>query len=172
MGLESSGIGQIFGFGLGAVGTGMSAVGAYQQAQAQNQANQLNALTYENNAQLAMIQAGTARQFGEQEYADTVTEYGRLRGQQRAAYGASGVDVNSGSAAAVQANTAAEGIYQAQKAKYQRDLEAWQLEQSAAGYQFEAAKARSNQVNPWIPAANAAIGGMTSTFSTYGNWRA
>ena len=167
-----SGMSQAVGFGLGAIGTGMSAASAYRQAEAQNQANRLNAMTYEQNAQLARIQAETARQFGEQEYKDTIKEYGELRGAQRAAYGASGVDVNSGSAAAVQANTAAEGIYSAEKVKYQRDLEAWQLEQDAAGMDFEATKARAGVVNPLIPGASAAIGGLTSMYSTYGQWRA
>ena len=167
-----SGAAQAVGFGLGALQTGMSTAAAYRQAEAQNQANQLNAMTYEQNAQLARIQAETARQFGEQEYGDTIKEYGRLRGEQRAAYGASGVDVNSGSAAAVQANTAAEGVYAAEKVKYQRDLEAWQLEQEAAGMEFEAVKSRAGHVNPYIPAAGAAIGGLTSMYSTYGQWRA
>jgi hypothetical protein len=170
MGMFSGGM-QMAGFGLNAISTGMSAAAAYRQQEAQNQANKLNAASYEQNAQLARIQAETARQFGEQEYKDTVKEYGELRGAQRAAYGASGVDVNSGSAAAVQANTAAEGIYAGEKAKYQRDLQAWQLEQDAAGMDFEAAKARAGVVNPLIPGASAAIGGLTSMYSTYGQWR-
>ena len=159
------------GMGLGAIGTGISTAGAYRDAQAQNMANQLNAVTYQQNAELNRIQAATARQFGEQEYKDVRREYARLQGEQRAGYGASGVDVNAGSAAAVQANTAAEGVYAAQKTKYQRDLEAWQLEQTARQYDFEALKAKTNKVNPWVPASAAAIGGLTSMYSTYGQWK-
>lgn len=158
------------GMGLGAIGTGIQTAAAYRDAQAQNMANRLNAETYEQNAELNRIQAQTARRFGEQEYKDAIREYGTLKGDQLAAYGASGVSVSSGSAAAVAANTAAEGIYSAQKAKYQRDLEAWQLEQAARGYDFEALKAKTNRVNPYVPAATAAIGGLTSMYSTYGNW--
>lgn len=163
---------QAMGYGLNAISTGMSTAAAYRQAEAQNQANQLNAMTYEQNAKLARISAETSRQFGEQEYKDVVTEYGRLRGEQRAAYGASGVSVNSGSAAAVQANTAAEGIYAAEKAKYARDMEAWRLDQEAAGMDFEATKARAGHINPYLPAGAAAIGGLTSMYSTYGRWKA
>ena len=159
------------GMGMSAMGTGMSTAAAYRDAQAQNMANQLNAMTYQQNAELNRIQAATARQFGEQEYKDVRREYARLQGEQRAGYGASGVDVNAGSAAAVQANTAAEGVYAAQKTKYQRDLEAWQLEQTARQYDFEALKAKTNKVNPWVPAATAAIGGLTSMYSTFGNWQ-
>lgn len=158
------------GLALGLTGTAMSTAAAYRDAQAQAQANELNAQTYGQNAELARIQAGVYRQFGETEYQDVLRDYDTLRGDQRAAYGASGVSVNTGSAAAVQANTAAEGVYEAQKTKYQRDLQAWEAEQQAASYDFEAAKARANKVNPWVPAASAAVGGLTSTYSMFGNW--
>ena len=159
------------GFGLSAISTGMSSAAAYRDAEAQNAANQLNAMTFEQNAELSTIQAATSRKFGDIEYKDTRREYAALQGQQRAAYGASGVSVNAGSAAATQANTAAEGVYEAEKVKYQRDLEAWQLEQQARGYTFEAAKARANRVNPWVPASAAAIGGLTNMYSTFGQWQ-
>ena len=62
-------------------------------------------------------------------------------------------------------------MYESQKTKYQRDLEAWQLEQTARGYDFEALKAKTSKVNPYVPAATAAIGGLTSMYSTYGQWK-
>jgi hypothetical protein len=102
------------------------------------------------------------------EYGDTLREYGTLRGDQRAAYGASGVSVNAGSAAAVQANTAAEGIYAGEKVRYQRNLGAWQMENDARNYDLEALRSRTGKVNPWVPAATAAIGGLTNMYSTYG----
>lgn len=159
------------GLGLGAVSTGISTAAAYRDAQAQNAANELNAQTYQQNAELSRLQAGVSRKFGEQEYTDTIREYRNLQGQQRAGYGASGVSVSTGSAAEVVANTAAEGVYEAQKTKYSRDLAAWQLEQEAAGYDFEATKLRNSYANPYLSASTAAIGGLTSMYSTYGKWQ-
>lgn len=158
------------GLGLGAISTGLSTAAAYRDAQAQNAANELTAQNYDYQAQLSGLRAQNYRRLGETEYGDVVREYRTLQGDQRVGYGASGVSVNAGSAAAVQANTAAEGVYEAQKTQYQRDLQAWQAEQEAASLRFNAARSRSGSVNPYVPAATAAIGGLTGMYSTYGQW--
>lgn len=160
----------LLGFGVSALSTGIQSAAAYKQAQAQNQANELNAQSSLYNAKLAQMQAGIYRQYGEQEYKDTVKEYRQLQGQQAAAYAASGVSVNTGSAAAVQADTAAEGVYAAQKAKYQRELQAWQAERQADQQNFDALKYRAGAVSPGLAAATTAIGGATQMFGTYSSW--
>lgn len=159
------------GLAFSSMNTGISTAAAYRDAQARNAAAELNAQTYDQNAALSRIRADNYRQLGDIESADVLREYKTLQGEQRAAYGASGVSVNAGSAAAVQANTAAEGVYESQKTKYARDLDAWEAEQQAAQYDFEARKQRANKANPYVSAATAAIGGLNSMYSTYSPWK-
>ncbi len=158
------------GFGLSALGTGMQTGAAYRDAEAQNMAAQMNALGFEQDAQIAEIQAQNTRKLGGIAATDVRREYQQLQGAQRAEYGASGVNVNVGSPAAMQADTAAEGVYEANKTRYQHELQAWAKEREADNLRFKAVATRSNKVNPYIPAATAAIGGLTSMYSTYGNW--
>lgn len=161
------------GLGFGLFQTGLNSYQSYANAKIQRQAGEMNALTYENNAQLAVLQAGQQRAAGEQEYKDVIREYGRLAGDQRAAYGASGVSVNAGSPLAVTANTAAEGVYEAQKTRHQREINAWQLENQAANYRFEAAKSRAgvSGVNPALAGITTAVGGISNTYNKYDSWR-
>lgn len=154
------------GFGMSAIGTGMQTAAAYRDAQAQNYANQVNAMSYEQEAELATIQAAKLREHGAIAAEDVRREYVSLAGNQRAAYGASGVAVNAGSAAAVVANTAAEGVYESAKTKYQYELDAWSKDREAANLRFKATTTRNSSVNPWVNASTAAIGGLTKTYST------
>lgn len=159
------------GLGLSSVSTGISTAAAYRDAQADNMAAEMNAITYQQNAELSRIRADNFRKLGDIEAADVRREYESMTGEQRAAYGASGVNVNAGSAAAVVANTAAEGVYEANKTKYGRALQAWEAEQEAANLDNQAAITLATKRNPWVPAASAAVGGMTNMYSTYGNWK-
>ncbi len=159
------------GLGLGGVGTGISTAAAYNDARAQNLANEFNASQLQQQAQLSRIQAANYRQLGEVEAADTLREYESLRGAQRAAYGASGVSVNAGSAADVQANTAAEGVYESQKSRYSRALDAWQKDVEATNLEGKSGFTLANKTNPYISAATAALTGTANMYSTYSNWK-
>ncbi len=158
------------GFGLSMFNTGTSTMGAYQSALANNYAAEFTATTKGYQADLAAKKADIFRQLGETEREETLSQYRALREEQRAAYGASGVDVNSGSPLQVTAHTAATGVYEAQKAQYQRNLQAWEMDNTASGLQMEAAFTRASKQNPWLSASSAAIGGLTSAFNTYGSW--
>ncbi len=159
------------GFGLSMFGTGTSTMGAYQSALANNYAAEWNAAVKGQQADLADKKADIFRQLGETEREETLAQYRALQGEQRAAYGASGVDVNSGSPLQITAHTGATGVYEAQKAQYQRDLQAWEMDSTASGLRTEAAFSRASRQNPWLSAASAAIGGLTGAYQTYGNWR-
>lgn len=158
------------GFGLSAISTGMSMAAAQRDAEAQNMANQAQAAQYQQQADLDRIRAANASELGGIEAAEKLKQYETLRGEQRVAYGASGVNVNVGSAAQMQANTAAEGVYEAAKSQYNRDLQAWEYNVNAVNLEGQANILRTNTVNPWIPTATAGIGGLTNMYRSYSGW--
>lgn len=154
----------------GMVGVGMSSYGAYQQAQSENYSRKWNSFMAGQQAELATAKASMFRSLGKQERAETLLEYEALRSNQRAQYSASGVNVNAGSALDTQANTAKMGVYEAQKAEFQRESQAWEMDMEARSHRLEQQFGMVSQVNPWVPALSAAIGGTTSIYSTYGKW--
>lgn len=159
------------GFGMSMFGTGMDSMGAYQAALAENQATEWNATVNEQNADLADKKADIFRLLGETEKEETIAQYRALGEQQRSEYGASGVDVNAGSPLLITSNTAATGVYEGQKSKYQRDLQAWEMDNTARGLRMEAEFARVNKRSPWLSAASAGVGGLTNAFATWGKWK-
>lgn len=86
---------------------GLSIVGAYNTSQSQKLQAEFQQAQYEANSKIANLQGESAIQAGEFAQADTGRRAKALIGSERAAAGASGVDVNSGSAAAIQGDTAA-----------------------------------------------------------------
>ena len=154
----------------GMVGVGMNSYGAYQQAQAENYSRKWNSFMAGQQAELATAKASMFRSLGKQERAETLLEYSALRSNQRAQFSASGVNVNVGSALDTQANIAKMGVYEAQKAEFQRESQAWEMDMEARSHKLEQQFGMVSQVNPWVPAFSAAIGGTTSIYSTYGKW--
>lgn len=86
--------GPMIGAVAGIAGAVVQGIGAKQQAEGQAQQAEYNAKVEKINARSA-VQEGLARQN------QIGIKYDKLRGQQRAAYAASGVDPNQGSAAIV-----------------------------------------------------------------------
>ena len=160
----------LFGLGMGMFNTGISTQAAYQEALANNYAKDWNAAVQEQQAELAGAKADVFRQLGQTERQETLDQYAEIQSAQRSAYGASGVDVNFGTPLDVQAATASTGVYEAQKAQYQRDLQAWEMDNEKKSLLLQAQFNRDSKRNPYIPAATAAIGGITNAFSTYSNW--
>lgn len=107
------------------VGAAMSAVGAVRQAQAQAGAARYNAQVAEQNASIAMAQ-GTAA--SEQQQRDSA----RKMGAAIASYGASGVDVSSGSPADVLADSARQSALDNATIKYNARLRAMGFTEQAA----------------------------------------
>ena len=159
-----------FGLGMSMFGTGISTTAAYQEALAANYAAEWNATVKEGEAELALAKAGIFKELGLVERQETLDQYAEIQSAQRAQYGASGVDVNTGSALQTQAATAETGVYEAQKAQYQRDLQAWEMEAAAQSLKLEAQFSRTSKRSPWLSAATAAVGGLTSAYSLYSNW--
>ena len=160
-----------FGLAGSLMSTAATSSAAYGEAMAQNYAKRWNARQAEYGAEIALAKAANFRKLGETEKFETLQQFDALRSRQRAEYSAAGVDVNVGSALETQKQTMRLGVYEAQKAKYERDLQAWELTMEARDLQMTAAMNKSSLRNPWIPATTALAGGLTSIYDTFGKWK-
>ena len=161
----------LLGMGVGGIMTGMDSAAAYNQAQAQNLAAEWNANQMQQQAELSRIQAGRYREMGERNAQETLRKFRNLQGEQRVTYAASGVNVNTGSAAATQANTAAEGVAAANMDRYEMAVAAWEKDVEASNLEANAKFTKASKVQPWLPATSAALSGLTSIYQRYGIWQ-
>jgi hypothetical protein len=90
-----------------AAGAGVSLVGAASSASAQSKEAAYNAKLAEQNQQRVELAAADARDRGEREVGLRQLQAGQLRGKQRLALAASGVDIQSGTALDVMEDSAA-----------------------------------------------------------------
>lgn len=161
-------------FGLGGLLSGaslaMNTYGSYQQAEAQNRAA-------EYNAQMMNRQAGISRMFGEQAVAKSEKEATDFRrgvkgkiGSMRAAAAASGVKVDEGGVADLQADTAYWGEYDAQAILYSGKVEKWKHDIDAQNYDLSASMTRDTKQNPWMAGATTALGGASNLANRWGYW--
>lgn len=86
-------------------GMANSAIGSYYAAGSKASSLSFQADMNNLNSQLAERQAQNALLQGERQIGQTSMKYGQLKGSQRAAMAANGVDLGTGSAAEVQAST-------------------------------------------------------------------
>jgi len=131
------------------VGAGADIVGAVTESNAQREQAKYQKHQYEVNAKLAEDQGAEAIKLGDQEASQLGKKTEQLRGSQRAAYAAQGIDVNSGVAAEVQADTVALGAADVLKIKDNAWKTAW-------GYKQEAASSRSKGEFARVAGENAA----------------
>jgi hypothetical protein len=87
--------------GIGLAGAGVSAFGAYEQAQAQAENAQYQAQVAQNNAAIARANAALTEASGAAKEAAQGMKTASTVGQTKATQAASGIDVNTGSAADV-----------------------------------------------------------------------
>ena len=152
------------------VGTGLSTVGAYQQAKAQKSQAEYNAAIATKNQELAEEQAAAQRREGYENMVKKRQEVAGVIASQRAAMGASGAQVDRGSFLDLELDTAEKGEIDA-LALYQRGLDAayntevqgWNYGQQAKAYESQA-----DNINPGWAAAGTAIGGLSAIGSNYG----
>jgi hypothetical protein len=143
---------------LGIVGGAVAALGAIQSANAQAAAANYNAKVAKRNRDEAIGQTHAA-------IADKVMENNRQMGSIRAAYGASGLQLD-GSPLDVLEDTATEQAYDVAKIRYKGRMQ-------AAGYSEQAAlsklEAKSAKTAGYIGAASAIIGGVSTGISNSGS---
>lgn len=135
--------------------TGMSMISGYQQSQAQSDYYDYQSQVAADNAELAQQYADNALATGDAAEQETRRATAALMGQQRAGYGASGVLVDSGSAANVTADTAMLGELDAQTVK--NDAQ-W----TAYGYLVQGVNYENSSALYASSAANAETAGYTS----------
>lgn len=144
------------GAGTTAFGAGVSALGNYMQGQIEAGRLEFNAKIAEENAALADLAAKDITKKGK---IDTRIYRRRVKafiGEQRATYGASGVDVTAGAPADVIEDTYLAGEADAMAIRRNASLEAWGLKSRAAGFRSEAGMMRVGAANAESAASLAA----------------
>lgn len=142
-----SGIGSALGSGLMIASPILSGAAAYNESRTMSDA-------YRQNAAIAAQQA-------KNQAAQEKDKYRRLAASQRAAYGASGLDVNQGSPLQTLADTDAEGDISVMQLLYGGKLE-------AANWRMRANTAKSSGA---FSLAGGLLGGGSAAFRTYSNER-
>jgi hypothetical protein len=146
---------------VGAVGLGMQVIGQVKEAKAQNQALDYNARVAEQNAQLSQMQADDANRRGEEDARRQRAKAAALRSDQRAAFAASGVMVDSTSALDVLEDAARWGEDDAQTLKLNASKEAWGYRLQGANYADEAKMLKKSKVNPYWGAGGSLLTGAS-----------
>lgn len=104
---------------------GLMIAGSLMKAGGTLQAGYYEADQARRNQQLSLLSAASAQQAGAQQAAGIDAKASQMIGMQRAAFGASGVDSSTGSAAELQSNTRAMSALDAETAKLNAAREAW-----------------------------------------------
>lgn len=146
---------------------------AVQSASAQGKAaeNQANyqAQVGENAARVAANNARLTRLQGDEAAQQEQKHTGQQLGAQRAAFGASGVDPNSGSALGIQVDTAAAGGLSAENIRYNSLLRGMSLAQDSATGLSNAGATRIAGQNAFRQGQTGALGAGLSGASSFGS---
>lgn len=118
----------------GSAFAGLSLISSLFGAYAAHQTGKAQKELMERNAQIATYQADDALLRGNVAASRRIVQTKQTIGAQRVALAAQGVDVNSGSAADIQENSAAIGAIDAQTIKNNAAREAWGYKMNAADY--------------------------------------
>lgn len=155
--------------GMQIAGAGLSAVGAYQGSQASKAAYAAQAQIAQNNAQIAGWQAEDALARGGRDANRSRMRTRQVKGSQRAALAANGVDLGVGSALQILSDTDFFGEIDANTIKDNAAREAWALRNQAANFTSESAllRSRSDAESPWMAAGTSLL---TSAGRVAGNW--
>lgn len=147
--------------------TAVSTIGAAQQAQAQQAQFEYKAAVDRNNALLAQYQAEDAIKRGAQEAETQREKVQQMIGKQRAAFGASGLQVNTGTALLIQEDTAELGELDALTIENNAEREAQALRMRSENF---SASARMNdfagsQISPFMAGATSLLSGVGDAVS-------
>lgn len=120
------------------VGTTIQAIGTLASAGAQYQSAQYGKAMAEQNAKLAEQQGLASLRQGALEQERIARRARQIQGQQRALYGASGVDISSGSPLEIQASTEYMAAQDKALVRYNAELKKWGFDVEAANYKAQA----------------------------------
>jgi len=156
------------------VGLALDVIGNIKAGNAAARAGESEAQRDEFNAGVADLQAGDAITRGQDEESRFRTQVRGLIGTQRAGFAGQGVDVGSGSAADVQADSAYLGELDAQTIRANAQREAWGYQVEAEDRRKAAAIARAGgkaaQTASRFAAASEAATGTSSLLLTKYSW--
>lgn len=149
MGLEASTIGKV-GVGLQAAGMVSSTMGAYNKATSDRYALDYQAKVAANNAIIAGWKASDAITRGQTDVARQQLKTKQLKGAQRAALAARGIDLGEGSALNILTDTDFMGAIDANQITDNAAKEAWAYRQEASNYTENSAliSSQSKSINP------------------------
>lgn len=156
---------------LGAIGTGISAIGSIEQGQATAAAARYQAQVASNNQIIAQQQAQSAAQAGE---AAAETQSLKTREEVAAAAAgaaANGMEPNSGSASDTQKSMRLVGNVNALNAQQQGEMSAYGFNSQATGFgaqsALDTAEASSAATAGFIGGASSLLGGASTVGSRY-----
>lgn len=173
MGLETALA--VGGLVLSAAGTAATVVGQQQAGQASANAARYQAQVADNNAILAQQKAQQETAAGEQRAANEALKTRAQVGAIKAAQGASGVDVNDGSAVDVRSSAAELGQLNALTTRANAENQAYGYQTAATSYEAQADLDRS-RASSAISGANAGawgslLSGASSVGKQYAKWQ-
>lgn len=152
-------------------GTAMSAYGAYSNSQNAKAAMGAQAQVNRNNALIAGWQAEDAIKRGGRDAMRVKTMANRLKGAQRAGFGANGVDMTTGSALQILSDTEYFGEVDAGTVKDNAAKEAWALRNQAMGFSSEASlmQGRADRESPALAAGTSLLTSAGKVSSQWGS---
>jgi len=150
-------------------GAGFQAMGAYSQAKGQKAALNAQSQIEANNATLGEWQAEDAVSRGETAAAQVQQRGAQVKGAQRAAMAANGVDLGFGSAQQVLTDTDYLTAIDATQVQTNAAREAWGYRMSSrqATDRSKAAAGGASQVSPWLSTGTSLLGSATQAASRW-----
>jgi len=155
---------------IGQIGGGVtSAVGSYFSAATQKATLRGHAAVADTNARIAELGAQQELFRGQQEVGRLTMTAGQLKGRQRAAMAANGIDLGEGNAAEIQASTDLMKEIDANTLTANAVRSAWGYRTQAVNFQNEALtkRATAGAISPAMSAGSSLLG---SAASVAGSW--
>jgi hypothetical protein len=152
----------------GGIGAATSAAGTIEQGAATSNAAAYSAQVAQNNATIANANAAYATAAGQQQAADTSLKGAAKSGKIKAGQAASGIDVNTGSAVAVQEGQRETDKLDAETVLNNAELKAYGYRSAATGFTAQAGLDTAESEQAPIGADIGAAGGLLSNASSLG----
>lgn len=159
------------GIGTSLASTGLGAFAAYQNAAASKRSASHNASVSEKNAEFAEARAHQAATRGAFDLSLLRVDNSRALSSMAQGFVNSGVEASSGSALNLLAEQQGMNVRGEQVQQYNTDMEVYGHRMEAENHRAAAAMARSSAANPWAAAFSSLLGGVTSTYNQYSQYR-
>jgi hypothetical protein len=155
-------------YGIMAASVAVSTYAAYKGQQAQNDAADYNAKMQNYNASVAQAQATSAKEKGKAEEAVIRRQGDQIKGAQRSAFAAAGVEVDSGSALDTLQETTGNVELDALQTRKNAADQAWAYGVDATNYQGQATLSKMSKRSPGMAAGTTLLTGASNMASYMG----